>query len=65
MNELEGYADEMVYIPGNHDPESLFNKDRTKLPILSSNVDGNINRGIFRLREDLIVAGLGGSVQTF
>lgn len=28
MNELEGLADDLLYIPGNHDPSSLFVKDR-------------------------------------
>ena len=46
MNELEAFADELIYIPGNHDPITMFNKDRNNLPILSSNVEGNIHRGI-------------------
>ena len=47
MNDLEGFAHDLLYIPGNHDPSTLFSKDRNKLPILSSNPDGNINRGIY------------------
>lgn len=62
MNELEAFADDLVYIGGNHDPITMFNKDRDKLPILSSNVDGNIHKGILKLRDDLIIIGLGGSV---
>ena len=63
MNELETFADDLIYIPGNHDPSTMYNKDRSKLPILSSNVEGNIHRGIYKLRNDLVIIGLGGCVQ--
>jgi hypothetical protein len=63
MNELEGFADDLIYIPGNHDPSTMYNKDRTKLPILTSNVEGNIHRGIYKLRDNLVIIGLGGCVQ--
>ena len=49
MNDLEGFADDLLYIPGNHDPSSLFARDRNELPILSSNPSGNIHRGIYKL----------------
>jgi len=62
MNELEGYANDLLYIPGNHDPSTLFAKDKSKLPVLGSNINGNIHKGIYKLREDLVVIGLGGSV---
>ena len=62
MNELEGFADDLLYIPGNHDPITLFNKDKNKLPILSSNLDGNLHMAAMKLRENLIIIGLGGSV---
>ena len=65
MNELEGFADDLLYIPGNHDPSTLFNEDRSKLPILGSNPNGNIHRGIYKLMDNLIVVGLGGCVQDF
>ena len=28
MNELERYANELIYIPGNHDPSTLFKEPR-------------------------------------
>jgi hypothetical protein len=62
MNDLEGFADDLLYIPGNHDPFSLFARDRNELPILSSNPSGNIHRGIYKLHEDLVIIGLGGSI---
>ena len=65
MNELEGFADDLLYIPGNHDPSTLFAEDRSKLPILGSNPNGNIHRGIYKLRDNLIVIGLGGCVKDF
>ena len=65
MNELEAFADELIYIGGNHDPITMFNQDRNKLPILSSNVEGNIHRGMLKLRDDLVIIGLGGSVQDY
>lgn len=63
MNDMEGFADEVIYIPGNHDPSTMFSRDRSKLPVLSSNPAGNIHRGIFELRENLVVLGLGGCMQ--
>ena len=63
MNELETFGEDLIYIPGNHDPSTMFSKDRSKLPILSSNVEGNIHRGIFKLRDNLVIIGLGGCVQ--
>ena len=65
MNELEGFADDLLYIPGNHDPSTLFVSDRSKLPILGSNPNGNIHRGIYKLRDNLVIIGLGGCVQDF
>ena len=65
MNELEGYADDLLYIPGNHDPSTLFAEDRSKLPILGSNPNGNIHRGIYKLRDNLVIIGLGGSVKDY
>ena len=62
MHDLEGFADDIVYIPGNHDPSTMFSRDRMKLPVLTSNSGGNVHRGIFKLRDDLIVLGLGGSL---
>ena len=62
MNELEGFADDLIYIGGNHDPSTMFNSDRSKLPILSSNVEGNIHKGIYKLRDNLVIIGLGGCV---
>ena len=38
------------------------NKDKNKLPILSSNLDGNLHMAAMKLRENLIIIGLGGSV---
>ena len=67
MNELEGFADDLLYIPGNHDPITLFNKDKNQLPILSSNLDGNLHMATYQLRKDpdLVIMGLGGCVQNF
>ena len=65
MNDLEGFADELIYIPGNHDPSTLFNRDRSKLPIISSNVDANIHMGALKLRDGLVIVGLGGSVPDY
>lgn len=28
MNTVEGFADELLYVPGNHDPSTMFSKDR-------------------------------------
>ena len=35
------------------------------MPILSSNPSANIHRGIYKLHENLVIIGLGGSVQDF
>lgn len=65
MSDMEGFGDEIVYIPGNHDPSTMFSRDRTKLPVLSSNPASNVHRGAFKLRDDLVLLGLGGSVQNY
>ena len=68
MNELEGFAHEMYYIPGNHDPLSLFggpSNSRDAMPILTTNHQSNVHRGMIFLKSDLILLGLGGSVQDF
>ena len=62
MNDMEGFGDEIIYIPGNHDPSTMLARDRTKLPVLSSNPAYNIHRGAFKLRDDLLILGLGGSL---
>jgi hypothetical protein len=65
MNELEGFAHEMYYIPGNHDPLSLFGGPsnlREAMPILTTNHQSNVHRGMIYLKHDLILLGLGGCV---
>ena len=65
MNELERYANELIYIPGNHDPSTLFKEPRDERPLLCSNVEGNIHKSAIKLRENLVIIGLGGCVQDF
>ena len=48
-------ANEMFYIPGNHDPIEYF----------SSDDDKNLHKSMAELRPDLVVLGLGGSVQNY
>jgi hypothetical protein len=61
MNELEGFADDLFFVPGNRDPAVLFNTDKDQLPILSSNLEANMHMAAVKLRENLIIVGLGGS----
>jgi hypothetical protein len=61
-NSLEALGDELIYIGGNHDPITMFSENP---PVLSSNVEGNIHRGSYKLRDDLVIIGLGGCVQDY
>ena len=61
--DIEPFAKQLVYIPGNHDPIELFGRGETKKPVLSTDPNANIHMGLMRLRDDLVVIGLGGSTQ--
>jgi hypothetical protein len=62
VKELELLADKLYFIPGNHDPITLFNQDFTKRPRVSTDADSNVHLNAIQLREDLILIGLGGCV---
>ena len=55
---LEEISDNVIYIPGNHDPEPMFADDPTKFTEKSQ----NINKKYIKLADDLILLGFGGSV---
>ena len=61
--DIEPFAKQLVYIPGNHDPIELFGRGDVKKPVLSTDPNANIHMGMMRLRDDLAVIGLGGSTQ--
>ena len=54
----------MLYIPGNHDPLSLFSGPDAA-PKLSTNDGANVHKSIKKVGDNLYVIGLGGCVQNF
>ena len=60
INYLENICLNVLYIPGNHEPYTLFKKSPPKLTIKSL----NIHKCFYPLTKDLYVFGFGGSVPT-
>jgi Icc-related predicted phosphoesterase len=59
---LENMCLNVIYIPGNHDPKSLFHwKDVPSLTIRSVNV----HKRFLKVANDLYIIGLGGSIPNF
>jgi len=56
FKELEKIAP-LIYIPGNHEPSTLFKENYTKL---TENAQ-NLHNKFFELNEDLFILGIGGS----
>jgi len=61
LNYLECICLNVVYIPGNHDPYTLFNLKSPKLTVRST----NIHSKFFQLDKDLFLFGFGGSIPAF
>ena len=57
FQELEIICPRIIYIPGNHEPYTIYKKDSTSLT--KSSV--NIHRKYVRIASDLYIVGLGGS----
>ena len=51
----------MLYIPGNHDPKTLFEENKKALTPTSA----NIHNAFVQLADGLMLLGLGGSVPAF
>jgi Icc-related predicted phosphoesterase len=60
INYLENICLNVLYIPGNHEPHTLFRKCPPKLTVKSQ----NIHKCFYQITKDLYVFGFGGSVPT-
>ena len=58
INYLENICLSVLYVPGNHEPHTLFKTAHPKLTIKSQ----NIHKCFYQLTKDLYVFGFGGSV---
>ena len=53
------FGNQLIWIPGNHDPTTMYKPDR------QDKVENNIHMRATKLRDDLVVIGVGGSVPDF
>ena len=61
ISTLESICDQVIYIPGNHDPQTLYNSEPPKLTEKST----NLHMKNITIAENLVVYGLGGSISNF
>ncbi|ELP83493.1 hypothetical protein EIN_377180 [Entamoeba invadens IP1] len=62
--ELEKACPTVLYVPGNHDPTTLFHNSMTHSVQLSEN-SVNLHRCVYHLAENLVVVGCGGSIPQY
>eukprot|EP01027_Heterolobosea_sp_BB2_P003314 GEZU01005039.1.p1 GENE.GEZU01005039.1~~GEZU01005039.1.p1 ORF type:complete len:335 (-),score=54.73 GEZU01005039.1:26-1030(-) len=65
LTALENIHPKVYYIPGNHDPHSLFDSDIGGTPPQLTPLSKNIHGAVISLAPGLYIAGLGGSVDSF
>lgn len=56
--ELENICDKVIYIPGNHDTSTMF----TETPVQLTPNSVNLHMKSYRLDDDLLLLGVGGSI---
>eukprot|EP00742_Colponemidia_sp_Colp-10_P001882 GILJ01002013.1.p1 GENE.GILJ01002013.1~~GILJ01002013.1.p1 ORF type:complete len:301 (-),score=11.35 GILJ01002013.1:609-1511(-) len=61
LSALERMLCRIVYVPGNHDPKTTLSFDNNHVPHLTPH-SRNIHNSVYRLDDDLVICGLGGSV---
>ncbi|KAL7715083.1 Calcineurin-like phosphoesterase domain-containing protein [Entamoeba marina] len=64
MKELEKMCPHVLYVPGNHDPTTLFHNSMTH-SVQISEKSINLHKCVYHLRDDLVIVGCGGSIPQY
>ena len=60
IHELENICDKVIYVPGNHDTSTMYDE----VPVQLTEKSINLHMKTFKLDDDLILLGVGGSISS-
>ena len=64
IKELEKLCVHVLFVPGNHDPTTLFNNTMSH-PVRLTKKSVNLHRVVYHLRQNLVIVGCGGSIPQY